>query len=143
MHGNAACEIFHKFPLRVSVRIRMLQLIVRLMAFTAVYSLLLLAFGACGPRITNQNVAVVNQQRTALEKIGKGISPKEVESILGQPAHVETFKIPLETQKSNLDGVRYFYRQGDQTLELHFVDNKLISDVPALSKPNMGGTISR
>lgn len=103
------------------------------MAFPAVISLFVFAFGACGPRITNQNVAVVNRQRTALEKAGKGLSPKEVESILGQPARVENFKIALETQKPFLDGVRYFYQQGTDTLELHFVDNKLISDVPELS----------
>lgn len=87
------------------------------------------AFNACGPRITNRNVQVVNTQRQSLEKIGKGISPKEVESILGQPTRVETFKIPIETQRPNLDGARLYYEQGDETLVLHFVDNKLISDV--------------
>ena len=102
------------------------------MAFTAALSFFALAFGACGPRITNQNVDVVNQQRVALEKVGKGLSPKEVESILGQPARIETFKIPIETQRPNLDGVRYFYEQDGETLELHFVDNKLISNIPPL-----------
>lgn len=100
------------------------------MAFTAVFFTFVFAFSACGPRITNQNVAVVNQQRNALDKIGKGLSPKEVESILGQPTRIEKFEIPLETHKPTLDGVRYFYDQGGQTLDLHFVDNKLISDVP-------------
>ena len=112
------------------------------MAFTAALSLLVFALGACGPRITNQNVAVVNQQKSALEKVGKGLSPKEVESVLGQPTRIETFKISLETQKPVLDGVRYFYQQGDQTLELHFVDNKLISDLPDLSEPKKGQTLS-
>ena len=77
----------------------------------------------------------MNQQKSALEKVGKGLSPKEVESILGQPLRIETFKIPLESQKSLLDGVRYFYGLGDKTLELHFVDNKLISDLPELPEP--------
>ena len=113
------------------------------MAFTAAFSLLVFAFGACGPRITNQNVAVVNRQRIALEKVGKGLSPKEVESILGQPVRIESFKIPLETQKPMLDGVRYFYQQGGETLELHFVDNKLISEVPELSAVKMDGAISK
>ena len=112
--------------------VRILSFTVRHMAFTAALSFFAFAFGACGPRITNQNVNVVNAQRAALEKVGKGLSPKEVESILGQPARIETFKIPLETQRPVLDGVRYFYKQGDETLELHFVDNKLISDVPPL-----------
>ena len=114
--------------------IRILCFIVHPMAFTATFSLLLFAFGACGPRITNQNVAVVNQQKSALEKIGKGLSPKEVESILGQPTRVEKFEIPLETRKPTLDGVRYFYEQGGQTLDLHFVDNKLISEVPQITE---------
>lgn len=100
--------------------------IAALISLTAVLS-------ACGPRISNRNVAVVNQQRQALEKAGKGLSPKEVESVLGQPTRVETFKIPLETQKPILDGVRYFYEQDGQVLELHFVDNKLISDIAPLS----------
>ena len=113
------------------------------MAFTAAFPFLVFAFGACGPRITNQNVAVVNRQRIALEKIGKGLSPKEVESILGQPVRVENFKIPLETQKPHLDGVRYFYQQGGETLELHFVDNKLISEVPELSAARKDDTVSK
>ena len=112
--------------------VRILSVTVRHMAFTAALSFFAFAFGACGPRITNRNVEVVNQQRAALEKAGKGLSPKEVESILGQPARIETFKIPLETQRQILDGTRYFYEQDGETLELHFVDNKLISNVPAL-----------
>jgi len=102
------------------------------MASIAAFSTLFLALCACGPRITNQNAAVVNQQRRALEKMGRGITPKEVESILGQPTRVETFKIPIETQRPLLDGIRYFYEQDGQELVLHFVDHKLISDVPEL-----------
>ena len=110
------------------------------MAFIAVLFTFVFAFGACGPRLTNQNVAVVNQQRIALEKFGKGLSPKEVESILGQPTRVEKFEIPLETHKPTLDGVRYYYEQGGQTLDLHFVDNKLISEVPQLHETNKAET---
>ena len=113
------------------------------MAFTAAPSIFLLALTACGPRITNQNVDVVNQQRVVLEKVGKGLSPKDVESILGQPVRVETFKIPIETQRPNLDGVRYFYEQNGETLELHFVDNKLISEIPKLSEPQRSPAASR
>ena len=123
-------------------RIRILSLTVRQMAFTAVLSIFVSALSACGPRITNQNVAVVNQQRAALEKVGKGLSPKEVESILGQPSRIEAFKIPLETQRLTLDGVRYFYVQNGETLELHFVDNKLISELPKLSEQKTGGAVS-
>jgi hypothetical protein len=92
------------------------------------------ALAACGPRITNDNLEVVNHQRQALEKLGKGLSPKEVESILGQPRRAETFTIPLETRKPTLDGLRYFYEQDGETVELHFVDNKLISEIPKLGQ---------
>lgn len=105
---------------------------VRHMGSIAALFTLAASVGACGPRITDQNVNVINQQRLALEKAGKGLSPKEVESILGQPARVETFKIPLQTQRQLLDGARYFYEQDGKFLELHFVDNKLISNVPQL-----------
>jgi hypothetical protein len=109
------------------------------MASIAALSFLVFASVACGPRITNQNVAVVNRQKAALEKAGKSLTPKEVESILGLPTRMETFSIPLETRRPILDGVRYFYEQGNETLELHFVDNKLISDIPKLAEPNAAG----
>lgn len=88
-----------------------------------------LALQGCGPHITNANIDVVNRQREALEKAGKGISPKEVESILGLPQNIEATKLPLETQKKEVDVVRYYYQQDGETIVLHFVDNKLVSDV--------------
>jgi hypothetical protein len=94
-----------------------------------------LAFAGCGPRITNQNLEVVEGQRTNLETLGKGISPKEVESILGQPTHSETTKLALETQKKEVDVVRYYYRQDGEEIALHFVDGKLISPVKMLGGP--------
>ena len=104
---------------------------------------------ACGPRITNANLEAVESQRVALEKLNKGISPKEVESILGQPTRSETTQLPLETQKKEVDVVRYFYEQDGQTVALHFVDGKLISSVghfglnpsptPAPGAPNPEG----
>jgi hypothetical protein len=103
---------------------------VRNPAASLFFLLLPLLLAACGPRITNENLDVVNHQREVLEKAGKGLSPKEVESILGQPQRAESFKIPLETRKPMLDGLRYFYQQDGETVELHFVDNKLISEIP-------------
>lgn len=91
-----------------------------------------LALGACGPRITNQNLAVVEKQRETLEEAGKGISPKEVESILGQPTRSETTKLALETQKKEVDVVRFYYQQDGEEVALHFVDGKLISPVRLL-----------
>ena len=105
------------------------------MAFTAAFSILVFAFGACGPRITNRNVDVVNRERANLEKAGKGLSPKEVESILGQPSRIKPGKIELLTQKKEIDVVQYFYEQDGQTLVLHFYDNKLTGDLPRIDAP--------
>ena len=105
------------------------------MASTAVFSILVFAFGACGPRITNRNVDVVNRERANLEKAGKGLSPKEVESILGQPSRIKPGKIELLTQKKEIDVVQYFYEQDGQTLVLHFYDNKLTGDLPRFDAP--------
>lgn len=91
-------------------------------------SLPLAAFAGCGPTVTNQNIAAVNQQFDALEKSGKTLSIKEVESILGPPTRVETFPIEMRRVKE-LQGVRYYYTQGDTTVELHFIDNQLIRRV--------------
>jgi len=88
----------------------------------------LVALVACGPTVTNQNIAAVNEQFEAMEKSGKGLSIKEVEAILGPPARVETFPIEMRTVKE-LPGVRYYYQQGNTTVELHFIDNKLIRRV--------------
>lgn len=90
------------------------------------------ALSACGRRFTNDNLRVVDEQRIKLEKASKGLSPKEVESILGQPTRSETTRLPLETQKKEIEVVRYFYKQDGETVELHFVDNKLINSVPRL-----------
>ena len=75
---------------------------------------------------------MVDEQRIKLETANKGLSPKEVESILGQPTRIESTHLPLETQKKEVDVVRYFYKQDGETMELHFVDNKLINAVPRL-----------
>ena len=93
------------------------------------------AFSACGPTITNENLKVVDDQRAKLEAAGKGLSPKDVESILGQPKRIETTKLSLETQKKEVDVVRYYYQQDGELIELHFVDNKLIHNAPRLGLP--------
>ena len=109
----------------------MLRNTVRKMA--ASLALFTLALAACGPRITSENVEVVNREFDSAENVGKGgVSPKEVESILGHPKRIETYTLTLETQKKELDGVRYYYEQDGQKIELHFLDNKLISKVPVL-----------
>ena len=105
------------------------------MAVSLLFVTISLLSAACGPRITNANLIVVEKERTDRDVIGKGISPKEVESILGLPTRVETARLPLETQKKEVDVVRYFYIQGGEEIALHFVDGKLISPVPKLGQP--------
>jgi len=86
------------------------------------------ALAGCGQTVTNQNIAAVNEQFEAVEKTGKSLTIKEVESMLGPPTRIETFPIEMRTVKE-LPGVRYYYKQGDETVELHFIDNKLIRRV--------------
>lgn len=86
---------------------------------------LLLGLSACGPRVANRNIEALNAQFEAAEKTGKSLSLKEVEAILGQPTREENFPIEMQTTRE-LQGVRYYYEVGGQTVELHFIDNKLI-----------------
>ncbi len=102
------------------------------MAACTLFFSLSLALVACGPRITNANLNEVERERTTRENLGKGISPKEVESILGQPSRTESTTLPLETQKKEVEVVRYFYQQDGEEIALHFVDGKLISPVQML-----------
>lgn len=96
--------------------------------------------GACGQRFSNANIDVINHEldkdNALAEKGAKdaGVTPKLVESILGPPKSIESRKLSLETQKKEVDVVRYLYEQDGQTIELHFFDNKLISSVPHLSE---------
>jgi len=70
----------------------------------------------------------VNRLYEQAEKNGKSVSIKEVEAVLGQPTRIENFPIEMATTKE-LPGVRYYYRQNGHTIELHFLDNKLIKKV--------------
>lgn len=111
-------------------------------SLAAIASTLTLAFAlsACGPRFTNANIDAINKEyaraKDQTDKGNKdvGVSTKEVESILGPPKSVESHKVELETQKKELDLVRYTYVQDGQTITLHFLDNKLISEVPHLGE---------
>jgi hypothetical protein len=102
------------------------------MAVCTLLASLSILSAACGPRITNANLDVVEKERVNREGTPRGISPKEVESILGQPTRSETRKLALETQKKEVDVVRYYYVQDGEEIALHFVDGKLISSVPKL-----------
>lgn len=124
----ALVNVFTKSPCRASEGFACSPSNVRRMPASLLFSLPLAALAGCGPTVTNQNIGAVNEQFDALEKSGKGLTIKEVESMLGPPTRVETFPIEMRTVKE-LPGVRYYYTQGDKTVELHFIDNKLIRRV--------------
>jgi hypothetical protein len=91
---------------------------------------------SCKPEISQNNINAVNSRFDKLEKSGKkSLSPKEVESILGQPDRVENATLELETQKKEVPVTRYYYEQDGKTIELHFFDNKLINRVPGWNTP--------
>ena len=98
----------------------MLPLIVCPLPSSALFFTLLLGLSACGPRVTNRNIDALNTQIDA----GRTLSRKEVEAILGQPTRQETYQIEQQTVRE-LPMVRYYYVENGQTVELHFIDNKL------------------
>ena len=87
-----------------------------------------IGLAACGPRVADRNIDALNQLYDAAERTGKSLSIKEVEAVLGQPTESVPFPIEMQTTKE-LQGVRYYYKQDGQTVELHFIDNKLIRRV--------------
>ncbi len=136
-------KIFTNSLLPPPAPLRTIQEPVHYPAAIAISLTIAFAFTACGQRFSNANIDVINQERDKDEKQANkgglsardaGVSPKLVESILGPPKSVETRKISLETQKKEVDVVRYIYEQDGQTLELHFFDGKLISPIPHLGE---------
>lgn len=81
-------------------------------------------FAACGPQVADRNIEALDKLYDAAERSGKSLSIKEVEAVLGQPKKVESFRIERQTTQDLL-GYRYYYEENGQTIELHFVDNKL------------------
>ena len=102
----------------------MLRATVRSMPASVLFFTLILAFAACGPRVTNRNIDALNAQVETAEKNKKSLSIKEVEAILGQPTRQETYQIEQQTTRE-MPMVRYYYEENGQTVELHFIDNKL------------------
>jgi hypothetical protein len=89
---------------------------------------------ACKPQIKESNIEAVNARHDAAQSSSRShLSPKEVESILGQPSRVERTELELETQKKQIPVTRYYYEQDGKSLEVHFIDNKLVSKIPKLS----------
>lgn len=108
---------------------------VRILPF-ALFASAALSLTGCGPRITNANIDALNREfddsETAEKKAAReaGVSPKEVESILGPPKRIEVKTVERPIKEVKL--VRYYYEQDGQTVELHFFDNRLIARVPHL-----------
>ena len=78
--------------------------------------------------MANRNIDALNSLYDSAERANKSLTIKEVESVLGQPTRSEAFPIEMQTTKE-LPGVRYYYEQNGQVVELHFIDNKLIRRV--------------
>lgn len=125
---KCACEKFHKFRLRVRGVIRTLPFHVRSMPASVLSLSFFLGLSACGPRLADRNIDAVNRLYEQADKSGKSLSVKEVEAVLGQPTRAESFPIVMDTKKE-LPGIRYYYKQDGGTIELHFIDNKLIRRV--------------
>lgn len=125
--------------MRVGERDSKLSGPVHFRAVTLLVGCLALSLTGCNRRFSNANLEVVNHEFEQADKLAvagardAGVSPKEVESIMGPPTHAETTRLPLETQKKEVDVVRYFYEQDGQTVAFHFFDNKLIAKVPLLN----------
>ena len=67
--------------------------------------------------------------QTAAENNLRGLTPKEVESVLGQPDRVERFTLTRPAVKE-FEGQRMVYMQDGKEIVLHFVDGKMVRDVP-------------
>jgi len=96
----------------------------------------MLVFTGCERRISSANIDVANRhQEIAANRVSRsaqvkeGLTLKEVESILGQPARVEVEKRPILVQK-NLELTRWQYDQDGKTIELLFVDGNLQRKIP-------------
>jgi len=67
-----------------------------------------------------------NLKDSNLSCIKMDMSPKEVESVLGQPNQIVSKEMELQADVKTLPVVRYVYEQNGKTVVLHFVDGKLI-----------------
>ena len=112
------------------------------MLISVLLSSLACGFASCRPHVTNRNIDALNHLYENAEKNGKSVSIKEVESMLGQPLKIESFPIEMKTTKE-LPVVRYYYQQEGQTVELHFIENKLIRRVQHFGATPMPETETR
>lgn len=95
---------------------------IALIAFAFIACCVLLP--GCQRNLTDANLACVRMD----------MSPKEVESILGQPTRSETREMPLQADAKTLPVQRYIYEQNGKTVVIHFVDGKLIGQEGSFDK---------
>ena len=96
----------------------------------------LFAGTGCEKHVVAENIEVVNRQQTVAEKresklenVQEGLTMKEVEAVLGSPTEVRTGKVTRTVEKE-FDFASWTYREGDQMIEVSFVDGKLQGKVP-------------
>jgi hypothetical protein len=94
-------------------------------------------FTACDKRLSDQNIDQANKlQQSAQQRksrwpgVSEGMTEKEVESILGEPALRRPGKTVEVNQPVQMATVTYVYEQNGQAIELHFLDGKLQGKVP-------------
>jgi hypothetical protein len=88
-----------------------------IVAFTAAFLL-----EGCNREIANRN----------LEQVRLNMSPKEVETILGQPNREK--KEDGEIDKKTTTLLTYYYQQGNQTIVLRFQNGRLIKGPERLAE---------
>ena len=100
----------------------------------------MLVFTGCERRLSSANIEIANKQQEIAAKrtsrnaqVKEGLALKEVESILGQPARMETEKRPILVQKQ-LEVTHWFYEQDGKTVELVFVDGNLQGTIPTFEQ---------
>ena len=93
-----ACEKFHKEDLPCFGASVLVQTVYKPAHIFAVLAVAFApAFSGCEKRIAAANIDTV--KRMQLEKSGRGLTPKEVESVLGQPTRVEKFTMTRPSVK--------------------------------------------
>ncbi len=126
---SGACEKFHKEDLPCILAL----VLVREVYKTALIFALSVAafaplFSGCEKRIETANIDTVNRMQSAAEKSGRGLSAKEVESVLGQPTRVEKLTL-TRSEKREFAAERHYYIQDGKETVLHFVEGRLSNDV--------------
>ena len=95
----------------------------------------LFAGTGCEKHVVAENIEVVNRQQalaekreSKLENVQEGLTMKEVEAVLGGPNGVRTGKVTRTVKE--VDFTTWTYRDGEEMIEVSFIDGKLQGKVP-------------